>query len=211
MKKLTAIIIVLTGIILFAACDHHETYADQKKRERSAIAEFISKKAITTISESQFKEQDYTTDISKNEFVLFPNTGVYMQIVKKGTGEKIKDGETVTVLCRFSERNLLTDTLQLTNNSLYYSALVDKMSVTNTSGSFTASFDSGSSVMYRAYSTTSVPAGWLVPFTYINLDRFKEGSEIAQVNLIVPHTQGHQNASSGVYPCYYELTYERGR
>jgi hypothetical protein len=211
MKRTTGILVALIGIVLLAACDHHETYADQKKRERNAIAEFISKKAIKTISENQFKEQGNTTDVSQNEYVLFENTGVYMQIVQKGTGEQIKEGETTTVLCRFNEYNLLTDSLQLTNNSLYFSALVDKMNVQNNSGSFTASFDSNSSVMYRAYGSTSVPAGWLVPFTYINLDRYKEGSEIAQVNLIVPHTQGHQYASSGVYPCYYELTYDRGR
>ena len=211
MQKLSWIVLALIGVVLFASCDNDETYADQKKRERSAIAKFIAKEGITTISESQFKEQGNVTDVSKNEFVLFDRTGVYMQIVRKGTGEPLKDGETATVLCRFNERNLLADTLQLSNNNLYYAAVVDKMMVVNTSGSFTASFDSGSSVMYKAYQTTSVPAGWLVPFTYINLDRDKKGSEIAQVNLIVPHSQGHQYASSGVYPCYYELTYERGR
>lgn len=85
------------------------------------------------------------------------------------------------------------------------------MSVTNTNGTYTASFDTSSSLMYTYYSTTSVPTGWLVPFNYINLARYSDDDAIAKVNLIVPSTQGHQYASSGVYPCYYTITYERGR
>ena len=95
------------------------------------------------------------TDVSKNEFVLLESSGIYLQIVEKGCGEKIKDGETATVLCRFTERNLLTDSIIATNNILYFSALVDKMSVTNTSGTFTASFDPTSSVMYQVYGRSS--------------------------------------------------------
>ena len=43
-----------------------------------------------------------------------------MQIVEKGTGEVIKKGETATVLCRFTERNLLRDTVQLSNQYLVF-------------------------------------------------------------------------------------------
>lgn len=114
-----------------------------------------------------------------------------MQIIDKGCGSKIKDGETVNVLCRFDEYNLLTDSLQYSNNNLYYAAMVDKMSVRNTSGTFTASFDTGSSVMYLVNSSTSVPSGWLVPFTYVNIGRPKlESDKIAKVKLIVPSAQG---------------------
>ena len=66
--------------------------------------------------------------------------------------------------------------------------------------------------MYRIYQSASVPAGWLVPLTYINLGRpINEGDEIAKVRLIVPHTQGQAYASQNVYPCLYDITYERGR
>jgi len=51
-----------------------------------------------------------------------------------------------------------------------------------------------------------------VPLTYINLGRpINEGDEIAKVRLIVPHTQGQAYASQNVYPCLYDITYERGR
>ena len=70
---------------------------------------------IKVISEEQFEKQGNTTDVSKNQYVLFASSGVYMQIIDKGTGEPLKKGETATVLCRFTENNLITDTLQLTN------------------------------------------------------------------------------------------------
>lgn len=212
MKKLALAVIALLSLMSVASCDDTETYAEQKDKERAAINKFINDSSITVISEAQFKAQDSTTDVSKNEFVLFSNSGVYMQIVRKGCGEYMKNGETATVLCRFTERNLLTDSLQLTNDILSFSSIVDKMTVSMSGGTFTASFISGESVMASAYSSTSVPAGWLVPLKYVKLGRpTNSAEEIAKVNIIVPHTQGHQYASSGVYPCYYTLTYERGR
>ena len=198
------------------SCDDDETYADQKDREREAINAYIVKNGIKVISEQEFHAKDSVKKKKKNEYVLFENTGVYMQIVRKGCGKKLKNGETSTILCRFDETNLLTDSLQLSNNNLYWSAIVDKMTVNNTSGTFTAWFDTSSSLMYTAYGksygTTAVPNGWLVPLTYINIGRPSEpGDQIAKVNLIVPHTQGQYYASANVYPCLYNITYERGR
>lgn len=208
MRNITGCLLALCAILMVTACHDTETYADQKKRERTAISKFIADNGIKIISESEFK-RDTITDVSKNEFVLFENTGVYMQIVRKGCGEKVKQGETVNVLCRFSEYNLLTDSLRLTNNNITYASLPDKFAVTNTLGTFTASFLSG--VMMSVYSSTSVPAGWLIPLSYINVGRVtKEGEEIAKVNVIVPHSQGTSYALSQVVPCYYEITYERG-
>jgi hypothetical protein len=212
MRKLSYLLLVLAGIMLIASCSNTETYADQKKKERSAINSFIADSSINVISEKTFFAQDSTTDVSKNQYVLFESSGVYMQIIRKGCGEKLKDGETATVLSRFIEYNILGDSLQLTNDVLYYSSIVDKMTVKNTSGTFTGSFISGSSLMYSAYSSASVPAGWLIPLAYVNLGRpSKEGDEIAKVKLIVPHTEGQYYATQNVYPCYYVLTYERGR
>lgn len=212
MRNLALAFIALFAAVTVISCDDTETYAEQKDRERAAISRFIADSAINVITETQFAEQGYKTDLSKNQFVLLKNSGVYMQIVREGCGEKIKDGETTTVLCRFSERNILTDSLQLTNDVLSFSSIVDKMTVTNTSGTFTASFIKNQSVMAMFYGSTSVPSGWLVPFTYIKVGRQENADEeIAKVNLIVPHTQGHQYASSGVYPCYYTITYEWGR
>lgn len=213
MKKLKLVLFALLGIMALASCSDSETYADQKKKERSAINRYIADKNIKVISEAQFKAQDSTTDVSKNEYVLFENSGVYMQIERKGCGEKLKDGETSTVLCRFNEYNLLeSDTTLILTNIYQYVWLAEKMTVKNTSGTFSASFIQGSSLMYTTYSSAAVPSGWLVPLSYINLGiPEKEGDAVAKVNLIVPHSQGQENASQNVYPCLYEITYQRGR
>ena len=188
--------------------DYFLLLSGQDMLVKSGLKQFLIDHKVNVISEQDFKV-DTITDVSKNEFVLFENTGVYMQIVRKGCGEKIKNGETVNVLCRFKEYNVFTDSLITTNNNLYYSSLPDKMAVSNTLGTFTAQFISG--VMLSQYNSTSVPAGWLIPLTYINIGRFiNEGDELAKVNVIVPHSQGTANATANVYPCYYEITYERG-
>lgn len=212
MGKIKLALLACAALFTLMSCDDSESYADQKKKERSAIRSYIAKENIKVITEKEFHAQDSTTDVSKNEYVLFETTGVYMQIIREGCGEKLKDGETATVICRFKEWNLLTDSLQLANN-IENSSLnfPDLMSVKNTSGTFKASFIQGSSVMYSIYGSGSVPAGWLAPLSYIKIGRpAKPGEEIAKVKLIVPHTQGHQYASSGVYPCLYEITYQRG-
>ena len=197
--------------VLCVSCSKYETYAEQKEAESDAINAFIAKNNINVISESTFTSNGNVTDVSRNEYVLFASSGIYMQIVRKGCGDKLKEGETATVLCRFSERNIKTDSLVTNTNTVPYRRFSDKMTVTNTLGTFTASFINGESWMVSAYGTTSVPSGWLTPLTYINVGRpMNEDEEIAKVNLIIPHTQGHVRATQYVYPCYYEITYERG-
>lgn len=213
MKKLSFLLLCLIGLTaVITSCNDDETYADKLKKERSAINKYIADSNVTVITEQQFYAQDSTTDVKKNEFVLFASSGVYMQIVRKGVGKKLKSGETANVLLRFTERNLLTDSLLLSNENLYYSAIVDKMTVVNTSGTYKASFISGSSLMATFYGTTSVPSGWLVPLSYINLGRpVKDDDEIARVRLIVPSEKGTSSATQAVYPCLYDISYERGR
>lgn len=212
MKKLTYMLLLLVGVAVVASCNDDETYADQKKRERSAINQYIADSAVNVISESEFAAKGNTTDVSRNEFVLFESSGVYMQIVRKGAGQPLQDGETAIVLCRFSERNLLTDSLQLTNNVPYYASVTEQMTVTNTSGTFSGSFISGHSLMYSRYGSAAVPSGWLVPFTYINLGRLvNDDDETAKVRLIVPAEQGQRYASQNVYPCLYDITFQKGR
>ncbi len=212
MKKIPMLLCALVAFAALSSCDDTATYAEQKKTERNAISAYVRSNGINTITVAEFLANDTTTDVSKNEYVLFPNSGVYMQIVRKGCGQKIQDGETVDVLCRFTERNILTDSITLTNNILYYSSIVDKMQVANTSGTFTGSFVSGQSVMYSVYGSLSVPEGWLVPFSYINVGRLvNDGDETAKVKLIVPSDYGTTTAAASVIPYMYEITFERGR
>lgn len=222
MKKFLFAIIACAAVFSFAACDDTETYAEKRDRERDSIAAFIRNEQISVITEKQFLERYNSgvtvTDTAKNEFVLIESNGVYMQIVNMGCGEKIKDGETVTVLVRFDEYNLGTracicdDSWQLSNNVTYYSWLPEELKITNTSGTFEGTFDSNG-LMYQANNSTSaVPTGWLEPFTYIKVGRpSAEGETWAHVRLIVPHTYGTYSATTSVYACYYDLYIQRGR
>ena len=212
MKKLASLIVIaICSVFVFASCHDYETYADQKKKENAAIKAYITSNNVKVISEDVFAAQGYTTDVSKNEFVLFESNGIYLQIVRKGCGKPLASGETSDILVRFDEYNLLGDSLQLSNNNLYFSSIVERMNVTNTTGTFSGSFDTSSSLMYSAYTSQSVPSGWLYPLTYVNLGRpEKDDEEIAKVRVIVPSAQGQYSASQSVYPCLYNLTYERG-
>lgn len=200
--------IILLGAIV--SCDDKQTYAEQKEYENSRINAYIAKHHINSISESQFHSQGDSTSVEKNEYVLFSNSGIYMQIVEKGCGEKLKNGESGDVLCRYTEWNINGDSLQTYNDSTFGRTLsYDKFTVRNVSGSFTATFVNG--VMANTYGSNQVPTGWLVPLTYINLGRFEKDGKLAHVKLIVPHNQGQAYATSNVYACFYDITYERGQ
>lgn len=220
-KTLYTVIFVMLGIATFCSCQKEETYAEQKEREYGYINNFINgnckinKRAIKVISEEEFKAKGETTDTTLNEYVLFSSNGIYMQIINKGTGAnfaKLKSGETADVLCRYKEYNINGDSLQTTNDGSYMLSMIyDKMSVRNTSGTFTASF-TNTGRMATIYGTTSVPAGWLIPLGYINLGRLSSPEdELAHVKIIVPHDQGQAYATSSVYACFYDITYQKGQ
>jgi hypothetical protein len=83
MKKLGILFasVFLLGLV-FQSCNNGKTYAEMKEEEREAIKRFIEKEDINVISFDQFQEQDSTTNVDENQFVLFSETGVYMQIVE---------------------------------------------------------------------------------------------------------------------------------
>ena len=206
MKKL--ILICLAAIAVLASCNDYETYGDKKEKERNAISKFISDYSIIVIDEDQFAIQGYTTDTARNEFVKLNKSGVYMQIVRPGCGEKLKDGETANICCRFREFDIEADSATLRNNTDIYAARVDIMRVTNTSGTISGSFTQG--IMISVYGSVSIPSGWLAPLSYVRIGRSKSlTDEKAKVRLIVPHSQGHTVAAQEVLPYFYEITYEK--
>lgn len=231
MKKLLFAIIAFAAIFSFAACSDSETYKDQRDRELDSISSFLRNENVKVISEEEFKDRwnrgiTPLTDTTKNEYVLFNSNGIYMQVINQGCGDYIQKGETTDVLVRFYEYNLAQranisdESLTLTNNIPYYSYKLDKMSVTNNSGTFQGSFDTTNSLMVEAYGTSSysstvsgtVPSGWLIPFSWVKIGRPKTDDEqIAHVRILVPHTYGTNSASANVSACLYDLTLQRGR
>lgn len=221
--------ILMLGIVspIFCACEDEDTYAEMRKTEGAQISNFLNygtkvvdketgditlevKAPIKVISETEFYANDTTTNVADNEYVLLAGSGVYMQILREGTGERLQDGESATVICRHLEFNIAGDSIQSTNmESAATEIYPDRMTVQKNYGTITASFSSG--LMSNLYGS-SVPSGWILPLQFIKLGRQSspEG-EVAKVRIIVPSTEGQKDAMNGVYPCFYEITYTKGR
>lgn len=221
------LLFVFAAVGLFCSCDDEETYADRREKENQQIQNFLNTGVsltdtnsdtysinvpggINVISESDFAAKGYTTDVTRNEYVLFNSSGVYMQIMRKGPGTPLAEGETATVLVRYTEYDIASAYIRSTNVLNSYAVMPDVMTCSNSYGTIQASFLSG--VMKNTYDTSTVPAGWLIPLKYINLGRQEsEDEEVARVRVIVPSTQGQINASANVYACFYDISYTRGR
>ncbi|RGM48125.1 MULTISPECIES: DUF4827 domain-containing protein [Bacteroides] len=197
MKKLTLFLLSLLAFSFgFQACDDTKTYAEMLEDEKKGIEDFIRKNNFTVISQSDFYAQDSTT--KENEFVQLVS-GVYMNIVSKGypdTDDYVNKYDTVKsndeVLVRFMEYSILDKDTTLSN--LNATETVDAFRYTVTTSSIAGLFLQG---YMLAYYGSSVPAGWLVPLTYV-----RNG---AHVRLIVPSKMGHQTAIQYVYPYYYDI------
>ena len=185
MKHFCHLLIFLASVSVLTACNDYETYADQKEKERDGISDFIAYRNIKVISEETFHAQGDSTGAS--EYVYMNNSGVYMQIVNKGSGTGVQSsvkGENLYI--RFIEQSIFDTTSVVTN--------------------YNDSYDPD--IMNSRYSG-QVPAGWLVPLSYIKVGAPTADKDISLVRLIVPHTQGHTVASSNVYPYFYEISFQR--
>ena len=100
-----------------------------------------------------------------------------------------------------------TDTLSLNTISNLYPH-PDEFILTKEKNSLSASF-SNNGAMYSTHSSAYVPSGWLLPLNYLKVGR--EISGRSKIKLILPHGQGTATASSQVFPCYYEITYQLSR
>lgn len=210
MKNLTLFIFLLLSVgFVFQACDNTKTYAEMLEEENEAIKDFINERGIRVISQSEFYAKDSVT--AENEYVQLAS-GVYMNIVKKGllkedeqgNVEYDEDGKPVLknpndtirnnmeVLVRFMEYSIFDKDTTLSN--LDSPQIVDEFRYKVTSSQIAGTFTGG--YMYSYYGPT-VPAGWLVPLSYIR--------NYAHVKLIVPSKMGHQSAMQYVYPYFYDI------
>lgn len=219
--------------LLFQSCDNSKTYAEYRDDEIDAINAWITTHDYDIISESEFYAQDTMT--TENQFVLFDESGIYMNIVEKGKGKSVLPDGSYSILsryfeiamqnreddCSFSVGDTLTGNMSLYNYTAYtansswslpmYMLHPEEYKVTidgdSYSGSFTQSY-----IMNIVYESASVPSGWLLPLRYIKPARTSSSTDVARVRLIVPHEEGTiMYASRYVYPCYYEITYNLGK
>ena len=199
MKKSFFMTLLALCAVALCSCEDYETYAEQKEKEKRHINDFIREQGIKVIDRETFIANDSTTDVEKNEFVLFEDKGVYMQIVRKGEGRMMEEGERGVFLTRYIEYNIASgDTI----SGNIYAPIPDKFTCERDGDTFSASFTQG--YMYGIYGSV-VPAGWLLPFSYITPGR--PNDKAAKVRLIVPHSEATSTAAQFVYPTYYEITY----
>ena len=222
MKRFVLYLLILVGGVAVSSCQNDDTtYSEQKEEERELVSNFVKRDVviklddkvlaefgpISVLTEEEFVNRDSCTDVSKNEYVLFKSTGVYMQILRKGTGRMMTSGGKMKLVCRFWEYNIRGDSIQQTNR--FANQLPEVFTVSGSFGNLTSQIDltiPSSSVLYSAYSDTSVPSGWLAAIPYLRLGRQTGEEQIAKVRLIVPHGSGQSHAKQNVYPCMYEMT-----
>ena len=225
MKRLYWLFIIAVFALLSCSSDE-KTYSEQKEYEREVVSSFINRDVvmmmgndtllnlgkIKVITEEEFDLQDSTTNLENNEFVLFSQSGIYMQIVREGNGNRIEPGESRRLACRFWEYNMMGDSLQLTNRVMKFAVSPEILNVSNNSGYINGSFDltvATGSLVYKAYGDTQIPDGWLKALGYLRVGaQTTDENRIAKVRLIVPHSSGHSHATASVYPCFYELTFQ---
>lgn len=217
-KTLFAILTFATLLTSLFSCKDQETYAEMKDKEKKAIEAFIKDNdfvgPINVITENAFYAQDSITNLDRNEFVLFEDDGIYLQIIRKGEGQTMKemaleqpDSTTAkNVLCRYLEYDI--ESADTTSSNMFTPSIVDKMLVkySQYSQSFSASFTEGYMMRDRG---AAVPSGWLKPLNFVRLTR--DAGKVAKVRVIVPHASGTSNASGYVLPYYYEISYQLGR
>lgn len=195
----------LIGILFLSACKEEETYARQKEQERLDINAFISDNGIQVITLDQFLRDTITNnpfsgpDFSKNEYVLFSDKGVYLQIIQRGTGSLMSEGERKNFTARYYEYDISnSDTLTMN----LFNTSPESFYCSRVSDTYSASFISG--VMFSSYGS-AVPNGWIMTLPYIKPNFIGELAA-AKVRLIVSHNQGTQSAALNVNPRFYEIT-----
>lgn len=207
MKRLVYILLAIISVssVLVSCKEDEITYAEQKERETKQIRKWLDEHDIYTIKMEEFLKDTITDnpdtgpDRSRNEYVLFEDKGVYMQIVNRGEGRIMESDETWYMNTRYVETYIGSgDTLTMN----LFQSVPDVFYVTRTGGNYTASYTNG--IMPTVYGN-SVPSAWLMVMPFIK-PGLLNGSSAAKVRLIVPHTEGTQAAASSVYPTFYEIT-----
>ncbi|MBQ5752341.1 MAG: DUF4827 domain-containing protein [Bacteroidaceae bacterium] len=200
--KQTPLVLLVALFALLASCDDAVTYSEMKEKEREAVKNYLKSEGLRIISYDKFIANDSVTDVARNEYVEVDE--VYMQIVRNPKdvpgAHRIAEDSNCDMLVRYFEYNI-QDGDTISGNTFYPDP--DEMRVTNKSGSYSATFTSG---MMKEMYGAAVPAGWLVPLRFLSFTRSQ--SNLAKVNLIVPHTKGTSNATMYVYPCRYQITYQ---
>ena len=180
MKKIHIISLGLTALLaLTASCNKTPTYIDRLNDEADAIKKFISENKIVVLEE-------YPSDstFEANEFYKDPASGVYYNVVDRGTlGVRAKLGEEIYI--RFSDlRYFMTDdTTKYTNDNAETSPMPQTIIYRGPLSSAT-----------RSLYTTATP-GWVAPLPHVGHN--------GRVKMIIPFNMGSEYDRSKFHATYY--------
>ena len=89
MKKIIiAFLVSIVALGILSSCNKNRTYAQRLGDERKSIERFIDKNNLKVLNE-------YPQDsiFKSNEFYFDSSTGVYYNVIEKGSARRIKNGE----------------------------------------------------------------------------------------------------------------------
>jgi len=167
MKKTIGLICFIIGAcVLFAACSKSESYADKVKKEKNRISSFLSEHNIEVLHEYP------TNGVFKSNQYYLDESGVYINVVDSGNGNRADASKRSKVLYRFKETMTLpaaeSDTVDL--NTLSTQPLSFNYGVSST-------YSNSDYTNYSLYYLYLSP-GVTIPLQYVG--------ENAIVRLIVP-------------------------
>lgn len=183
-KGLTWFFSVIAVVLLVSSCSKSETYSDKLKNERKEIKKFLDANGFVVIG-------SYPTDkvFEKNEFYRDPETGVYINVVDSGNGNRAKSEDLPKVTYRFSKTYPLP------------ASATDTVSNNDAAGTQPMSFTYGRSATYTYSANSNVleyfylSEGVTVPLKYVG--------ENAVVRIIVPFSKGSTYQQNYSYKAVY--------
>ena len=200
LSKILNIFIILSLMLSFVSCKKTQTYAEMLEQEEESIQKFLESGGRYTAAIpsdiSQIAASGNRDEISSSvPFYELPN-GVYMQVIDKGNGRKIKEGE--RVIFRFLRINLNTwaaypytikmfDVNKGGTGNFYYTNVDD----------FYFDYSPNYSISLSPYYTYGLGIEYPLPHL----------SDRAKVYCVIPSKVGFAESVSSVVPYLYYIEY----
>ncbi len=107
MKKITGFVMLMCAALSVSSCDDTKSYTERLEAEKDAIERLMEQEGIVVLD-------DYPADgvFRENEFVKLEND-VYLNVIDSGNGNRIGEGVRQNVICRFTARIFMSDTVTI--------------------------------------------------------------------------------------------------
>ncbi len=183
-KKLLYAVAAIAGLSLTTvSCDDDKSYTELLQEESFAVNRFLAdQKVVGQIP----KDSVFEVGPNAPYYQMDDEGNIFMQVLSKGTGQKVKAGQSVS--CRFKRSNLI-----------YYTT---EKGLDNWQGNEDDLSQDDMIFRYGDFSTMSSAAwgsGIQVPLAFLNLG--------CEVNLVLKSQYGWSSELSYVQPYFYHVRY----